>query len=94
MRIRNKVTTRNYDAPDAGIKGIVGMHASLRNVMYVEIPFLLILDFVPNGKVIQNLVPDGFIRHFVNILMTKRIPYRKRPRARRKILSWLLPVKH
>ncbi len=70
MKIKNKATTRSYNAPDAGIKVIVGMHASLQNAMYVGIPFLLMPDFVLIGKIILNPVPDGFTHHFANSLMT------------------------
>ncbi len=95
MKIENKATTRSYDIPDAGIKVIVGMHASLQNATYVVMPFQLMPDFVLTGKIILNLVQDGFTHHFANSLMTRKIPYQyqKRP-PRRKILSCLLPDKH
>ncbi len=96
MKIKNKATTRSYNAPDAGIKVIVGMHAYLQNAMYVGIPFLLMPDFVLIGKIILNPVPDGFTHHFANSLMTRKMRYwyGKRPQLWRKILSWLLLNKH
>ncbi len=96
MKIKNKATTRSYNAPDAGIKVIIGMHASLQNATYVGIPFLLMPDFVLIGKIIPNPVPDGITHYFANSLTTRKIQYwcRKRPQLWRKIFSWLLPDKH
>ena len=71
MKIKNKATTRSYDAPDAGIKVGIGMH--LLNAMYAAIPFPLILGSVLNGKVIPNLVLDGFTHHSASNPMTRRI---------------------
>ncbi len=75
MKIKNKATTRSYDAPDAGIKVIVGMHASLQNATSVGFPFVLMPDFVLTGKIILNPVLDGFTHHFTNSLMTRKIWY-------------------
>jgi hypothetical protein len=85
MKIGSKSITRLYDAPDAGIKVIIGMHANLHNAIYAVIPFILIQDVVPIKKITLNLLLDGFIHHFVNRLMTRRIWYRKCLQPWRKI---------
>ncbi len=81
MKIENKATTKSYDVSDAGIKVIVAMRASLQNATYLVMPFLLMPDFVLIGKIILNLVQDGFTHHFTSSLMTRKIPYQyqKRP---------------
>ncbi len=68
-----KAITKKYDAPDAGIKVIVGMYANLLNAMYATIPSPLILGSVLNGKVIPNLVLDEFTHHSASNPMTRRI---------------------
>ena len=70
---RKQIYHNLYDAADAGIKVIIGMHASLQNAMYVVMPFLLMPDFVLIGKIILNPVLDGFTHHFTNSLMTREI---------------------
>jgi len=73
MKIKSKAITKKYDAPDAGIKVIVGMHANLLSAMQAAIPFPLILGSVLNGKVIPNLVLDGFTHRSASNPMTRRI---------------------